>query len=97
MIAMGWGEREMDGDGVTGLFGVMGTRTDGVGVVGVILCIELLSDECGSAVKLVRKGLYSQEGASFASRDVAEGGETSSVVATVEIAVETERLDLIED
>ena len=56
-IAIGCGEREMDADGVTGLFGVMGTRMDGVGVVGVKICVEVLGDDCGSAAKLLRKGL----------------------------------------
>lgn len=57
MIAIGWGEREIDADGVTGLLGVMGTRIDGVGVVGVMLCIGVFGDDCGSVAKLLRKGL----------------------------------------
>lgn len=97
MIAIGCGEREMDADGVTDLFGAMGTRTEGVGVVGVILCTEVLGGDCDSAGKLLRKGLYNQEGASFASRDVVAGGVTLLAVATVETVVETERPDLIED
>ena len=94
---MGWGEREMDADGVADLFGIMGTRTDVVGVVGVMLCVEVLGDDCDSAARLLRKGLYSQEGASFASRDVVEGGVTLLGAATVETVVETERPDLTED
>lgn len=46
----------MDADGVTGMFEAIGTRMDGVGVVGTIFILKTDELDWGS-VGLLRKGL----------------------------------------